>query len=497
MLVPVEIPPGIFRNGTKYQTSGRWYDGNQIRWYDAQMRPVGGWTRVTASAFSGKARAMLAWEDNSDDRWLALGTSTKLLVTRGAATIYDITPAGFVAGTDDPLETLGYGGGNYGAGTYGTAREGGTFFPPNQWVLDTWGQNLVGVALSDGELYEWSLNVASPAVAIANSPTDCLGLIVSDERHLIAFGAGGNKRKVEWSDRENNTVWTPASDNEAGGFELQTEGSYMSACRVRGQILVTTNVDAHAMRYVGGELVYQRERVGASCGCVSRGALIGVESQAFWMGPTSFWVFDGAVVQPLPCDVSDYVFSDIDDLNGSKVTAGHNWLFGEVWWFYPSEGATEPDRYVLYNYRERHWSIGDIPRTAWTGAEVFGYPHAAGTDNFIYRHEDGFLDNGASRFASLFAESGALEISGGERVVHIIQVLPDEKTRGENTITFNTKLTPGGTIETTFGPYVVRADGYTDTRVAGRQFSMRLVPTVDDDWRVGKFRFDVFQGGKR
>lgn len=493
----IDLPPGVFRNGTAYQSKGRWYDANLVRWYDGLLQPVGGWGKVSTSQLTGKCRAMLSWVDNSGSRWIGMGTNSKLYVNGGAETIFDITPVGLVAGDADAIETLGYGGGTYGAGAYGTARtSSGGYIPPAQWTLDTWGQNLVGCSDADGRLFEWSLNTGTPAAVISGAPTGCDGLIVSEERHLIAFGASGNGRSVKWSDKEDNTNWTAGADNEAGGFELQSETGYVAACRVRGQILITTQSDAHVMRYIGQPFVYNRERVGVGCGGISRQGLISVESRAFWIGQEGFWQFDGATVQPLLCEVADYVFSDFSSVQQSKICSGHNPKFGEVWWFYPSSQSLENDRYVIYNYRENHWSIGNLPRAAWHSGEVFGYPHAVSPDGYLYRHEDGWLDDGASRFSQIFAESGVIEVGQGERVTHVTQLLPDERTQGETTITFKVRYTPTGT-EYTHGPYAVRSDGYTDTRFSGRQMQFKIVPTVDGDFRVGALRMNSHLRGKR
>jgi hypothetical protein len=91
----------------------------------------------------------------------------------------------------------------------------------------------------DGKLYQWELNTATPAAVITNAPTSCRSLVVSEERFLFALGAGGNPKLVQWSDRENNTIWTPSATNEAGDLELQTTGLIMCGVRVRGQTLIT------------------------------------------------------------------------------------------------------------------------------------------------------------------------------------------------------------------------------------------------------------------
>jgi hypothetical protein len=45
-LVPLNLPPGVFRPGTRYDARGRWFDANLVRWYENAMRPVGGWDAV-------------------------------------------------------------------------------------------------------------------------------------------------------------------------------------------------------------------------------------------------------------------------------------------------------------------------------------------------------------------------------------------------------------------------------------------------------------------
>jgi hypothetical protein len=49
-LVPLALPPGAYRNGTKYQAKGRFYDTNLVRWLEGILRPVGGWQEVEWSA---------------------------------------------------------------------------------------------------------------------------------------------------------------------------------------------------------------------------------------------------------------------------------------------------------------------------------------------------------------------------------------------------------------------------------------------------------------
>ena len=91
-LVPIQLPSGIYRNGTDLQSSNRWRDANLVRWVNNTMRPIGGWQQKSQTAANATPRGMLAWTDNSGDRYVAVGTYNKLYAYNVTGVQYDITP---------------------------------------------------------------------------------------------------------------------------------------------------------------------------------------------------------------------------------------------------------------------------------------------------------------------------------------------------------------------------------------------------------------------
>jgi len=261
--IQLQIPPGVYRNGTELQSSGRWYDANLVRFYEGTMRPMGGWRKRSESAVAGAARSLLTWKDNEADPWIGIGTNSGLYAMSVSGVLKDITPAGFTSGLVDATIVTGYGTGGYGVQAYGVERENlTTITPAAVWTLDTWGEYLVGCSNSDGKLYEWQLGFGGPtaAAAITNAPTSCNAILSTAERFIFALGAGGNPRKVQWCDQENNTVWTPAELNQAGDFELTTPGTLMAGKRVRAINLLWTDVDCHAATYIGQPFIFSFEK---------------------------------------------------------------------------------------------------------------------------------------------------------------------------------------------------------------------------------------------
>ena len=492
MYIPIKLPPGIYRNGTEYQSAGRWYDANLVRWYENTLRPMGGWRKRATGQMTGLCRGFITWRDNSASRFIAAGTESKLYAMNEAGTLKDITPTGFATGSASASSITGYGYSTYGTLAYGTARpDTGTITPATTWSMDTWGEYLVACSSSDGKLYEWQLGFTTPtlAAAITNAPTSNKALLVTAERILMALGAGGNPRKVQWCDQENNTLWTPAGDNLAGDYDLATPGSLLAGKRVKSVNLLFTDVDVHTAQYVGAPFVYGFEKAGSGCGLISAQSVAAIDTAAIWMSRAGFWIYDG-YVKPLPSDVSDYVFGNINFNQASKVYAVHNSKFGEIWWYYPSSGSNENDSYVTFNYRENHWNIGTLARTAGADSGVFVNPLMVSTDGFVYEHEVGF----AYDSASVYAESGPVQLGNGDNIMSVRQVIPDEQTLGEAVVSFKTRNYPTGT-QSTFGPYT--AANPTSVRFSGRQVNVKVTGDVLADWRVGVIRLDAVASGKR
>ena len=488
--IPLQIPPGVFKNGTEYQAKGRWNGSNLIRWFEGTIRPVGGWRKRSTTQLSGKARGLINWRDNSNNRRIAVGTHTNLYVLSETNTLTDITPASFTTGDANAVQKIGYGYSTYGSFAYGVARPDlGSVTPATTWSMDTWGEYLVACSSKDGKLLEWQLDTGADAAAITNAPTSCSGLIVTQERFLFALGAGGNPRKAQWCDQENNTVWTPAATNQAGDFELTTVGSLQCAKRVRGTTILFTDVDVHTATYIGPPFIYSFERVGTGCGVISKQAVAATDNACIWMSGSGFWIYDG-FVKPLVSDVSDFVFGNLNTTQASKVYCVHNSAFGEIWWYYPSLSTNENDSYVSYNYRENHWAIGTLARTCGTDRGIFSNPILVSDDSYVYEHEVG--NNYDSQ--TLFAESGPIELGNGDRVMSLTGLIPDEKTAGDVRASFSTRFYPN-TTEYTYGPYTLSSP--TSVRLTGRQIAVKIEAVALTDWRVGVIRFDGKPGSLR
>lgn len=496
MLAKIELPPGMLRTGTIYQTQGRWYQGNLVRWRNDggtyAVEPVGGWVARTAAAMTGKARTALAWVDNDNLRWQAYGTNSKLYVlTQTSDTPVDITPSGFTPGDADATSGAGYGIGPYGEGTYGTPRvDNATYQEAGMWTLDTFGEVLVGIMAEDSNAYSWTPPTTSTlAAAISGAPTGS-ALVVTPERFLMILGAGGDNRKVQWADQETLTTWTPTATNQAGDITLQSHGKLMCGKRIRGGTLIFTDAEVFTVTYIGQPFIYSFERAGENCGIISRGAAVGVDTRCFWMGNGRFYAFDG-VTRELNCDVAEGVFNDLNTTQKSKITSYHDPKFSEVWWFYPSGSSNEIDRAVVFNYEGGFWTIhDDFARLCAIPRGVFNNPIMADSSGYVWDHETGATYGGDIPYV----ESGPYELGEGEQIMRARRLIADEATAGDVSVSFKVRDWPNDS-ETTYGPYTI--DNPTNLRFAARQARMVVTGVASASWRWGTPRVQLLPGGKR
>jgi hypothetical protein len=320
---------------------------------------------------------------------------------------------------------------------------------------------------------------------------------------------------IRWSDQENFTQWTASTTNTAGSQRLGEGSRIISAKKTRNEILVWTDQALHSMQFVGPPFTFGFRLLGTDCGAVGLNSAVVVNDTAYWMSEGRFMIYRGSI-QELPCSVKNYVFSDINTAQNTQVYAGENNEFNEVIWFYCSSNSSQVDRYVIYNYQEQVWYIGNLSRSAWVDQGVFSIPQATEYDasstaatsdtlngvsagrSFIYEHETGESDNG--NVMSTFITSGDVDIADGDQFMFIRGYIPDFKNL-QGTVKMNllSREFPTDTQTQSGEKDITTSTKQINTRSRGRQVAVKISSnsTVDDRWRFGTLRVDARPDGKR
>jgi hypothetical protein len=467
-------------------------------------------------------------------------------------------------GLDTTVEGTGWGAGTWSRGGWGSASSSSvTGEKLRLWGHDNFGENLV-FNVYGGGIYYWEKDTSYPrAVALSSlsgasdTPTLSNQVMVSDnDRHVVSFGSNGtydatsgayvlgdiDPLLVRFSnvsaDSNNPADFKETSTTTSAGSVRLGTGSYIvTAVETKSEIVIFTDVSLHSFRYQGPPNTFGLFMLSDNISIASTNAAISVDDNIFWMGNGEFYAYSG-VVQTLPCDVKDYLFSRINQSQLEKVFCGANINYGEVWWFYPSNTVvnnvvnTENDSYVIYNYQQKIWYVGSMSRTAWTHKNRGIYPIAASTDHAAYLHELGTDDGSTNPSSAInaYIESSGQDIGDGEKFVSIWRIIPDITFRDSGgtpyvTVTIKASNFPGGAITQNSasvegsGSNLFRNAVYTAAyppeqfysttssgavkdamyvRIRGRSFIFRIESNiVGAEWRLGLMRVDLKLDGKR
>ena len=424
---------------------------------------------------------------------------------------------------------------------------------PGLWVLDNYGTKLIAL-IYNGKCFEWDASAANAtgnrATVLPNAPTASRHVLVSTpDRHLVFFGTettvGDPTTKddmfIRFSDQENidqTDSYTVRAENTAGTQRLADGSKIMGAIKGRDAIYVWTDTALFLMKFVGQPFTFSFEQVGTNCGLFGKNACVEVDGSSYWMSENGFFTYDGQL-KSMPCLVEDYVYDSINDTSRDLINCGLNNLFGEINWFYCSEGSNLVDRVVTYNYldssaKQPIWTTGSLDRTAWQDSSVFNRPHATyytSTDNdsfdvtgntdgiTIYYNQETGTDqvNAGGVVTAIQANilSGDFDITqkrsntgqavgtpdlrgDGEYIMRISRFIPDFINQtGTTQVSFTTRAYPNSTPTTTNFP-IDSTTTFKSTRIRARSIALKVSNTgSNQDWKLGTFRLDVAPGGMR
>ena len=434
-------------------------------------------------------------------------------------------------GLDVFVEGSGWGAGTWGAGTFGSVSAISSSSQLRNWSHDNFGEDLV-MNPRGGGIYYWdqSGGATTRAVAVSDlagailAPTIALQVLVSDiDRHVVCLGAdpinASNQRTsasdpmfICWSDQENITDWEPIATNTAGSLRLSSGSEIIGGLSSREEILIWTDISMYSMQFIGAPFTFGVNLINQGVGLIGPKAAVNTPDGVYWMDRKGFYKYGGSV-QLVPCSVHYYVFSDFNQEQYFQTFGFVNKQFNEVGWFYCSSGVTTIDRYVVFNYAESSWTIGQLSRSAWMDEGIFDDPVATYTTanvGYLYDHETG-NDADGSPMDNVYIQSSDFDINDGDYFTFIRKIIPDVKFTGsggsDQTINFVLKSRdfPGDSLTTDTTQNVTSTTQKLDIRIRARQLTFRVESDDDNSegfrlgvgWRLGDTRLDIKPDGRR
>lgn len=523
----------------------------------------------TISGVAGPINGIPAADLNKEHRVVTvLSSNAFTIVVANGATSAGTTGAATFAfqttiGNEVYSTAAGWGAGGWGGVTTGFPNTGwgetaatGVGVNLRLWSQSNFGENLLFNARG-GAMNFWAVN-SSPTtfnrgqVIVAGStitqkdyatgsgtvnvpidstcPSQVNRVLVSDaSRFTIAFGCNDptginstfalDPMQIRWADQESYSIWSPEATNQAGGYRLSNGSQIVTAVQTRQEILIWTDTALYSMQFLGAPFVWGFQIMGDNTSIIGPNAAVTANGVTYWMGTDKFYTYNGRV-DPLPCSIRQFVFTNINLEQGFQVSCGTNAGYNEIWWYYCSSNSTTVDRYVIYNYLENAWSYGTLARTAWLDSPLRAVPMGAGYNGQLLYHESGNDDGSTSPAAPIYAyiRSSDFDIGDGYNFGFIWRIIPDLTFDGSNvnqpTVNFTVlpRQNPGAPYGPSENPDIISAQNYTAqrtyavqqftqyayVRIRGRQMALQVSSEdLGVAWQLGTPRIEIRADGRR
>ena len=176
---------------------------------------------------------------------------------------------------------------------------------------------------------------------------------------------------------------------------------------------------------------------------MSADSVIDYDGVFYWVGVDRFFMFNG-VVRDVPNTMNtNWFFDGLNASQRSKVFAFKVPRYGEIWWCYPRDDATECTHAVVYNVRENSWYDTALPETG-RAAGGFNNAYASpiltdaviGSNGYrVWVHEQGRDEIDGTTVAPIhsFFETADLSalVQGQNSMMRITAIEPDFIQSGE------------------------------------------------------------------
>lgn len=369
----VTSKPGIQRDGTLLDSQS-FVDGQWVRFYRGRPRKMGGYRSIVEDLTYPTRGIFTFTRNNVNSIYLFNAKGARLVQTDNNLTgtlSFDISPSGLAYNENYLWQA---------SGIYDATGGGENILVAHP------GANLGDISSAmDTPLY-YSEAGTSTALALLSDGDggniSVSGGVCALQPYIFAYGNDGLIRNSN-PNQPNNWVLGVGKDANEGNFSYT---KIVKGLPIRGGGQAPAglfwSLDALIkVTYVGGASVFRYDTVGTSTVMSSQG-ITEYDGYFFWMGLDRFYVFDGKVSE-LPNQTNiNWVFDNLNYDQRQKVWATAVPRWGEIWWFFPTEGNTECNKAVIFNVREKVWYDAELQRGCGAQVQTLRFPIWCGNTAF-------------------------------------------------------------------------------------------------------------------
>lgn len=318
--------------------------------------------------------------------------------------------------------------------------------------------------------------------------------------------------------------------NDAGEIDLaETPDLLIDAIPFGDALIIFKERSAYAARYVGGQFIFQFQRIPGDVGMLARGCGTVTPRGLVVLTSGDVVLFDGGQFRSI-CEgtVRREIWNSIDSTNAQRSFVVANPTKNEVWICYPEADQSTCTKAAVWNWNDETWTFRSLPNvtygtygqvagassTAWSGSSDTWatQPDQWNTNEYstnetrlVMCHSTPYIslaDTSGSDFGSTI--STTLERVGvslgdtqGRKLIRGVWPRIDAAPGTQISIQVGATDTPDGTPSyATAKTFTVGTDAKIDTFASGRYLTLKLTSATPQSWRLRGFDVDAVQAGR-
>jgi hypothetical protein len=336
----------------------------------------------------------------------------------------------------------------------------------------------------------WSIGTSTAwADLSATAPISKFVTVVKD--FVVTGNQSSYPNRVQWSDINNETSWTPSAASQADSQDIPDGGDIVGMTGGEFGLVFLQN-SIHRMSYVGSPLFFQFDNISRGIGCFSIGSIAQYRQISFFLSDNGFYMCDGQTVTPIGAEKVDrWFFGNVDIIDIDNMSAQIDperklviWNFKNV-----SSGYYQ----LMYQWELARWSYSDIDITSIGGALTSGITleqlDSYGTVDSIEVSFDSRQWSGGKFFLAATSGqnitsldgatmsprivSGDIQLDNQRSVVTLVKPIVDN---GSANVSIASRVRLDDSINFS-NPVTSDAEGRASVRSAGRYHRINIVPT--------------------
>lgn len=249
-----------------------------------------------------------------------------------------------------------------GVGALTNASKSGGYTPNafnDRFRFTQFGNVIIGTNYSD-PVQSYTLGTSTLFADLSASAPVCRYLTVVRDFVVAAYISSGGSTypsRVQWSDINDETNWTPGATSQADHQDI-ADGGHIIGIRGGEYGLILLEKAIVRMSYIGTPLIFQFDNISRGKGCIAAGSIAQTQGVTFFLSDDGFYMCDGQNVTPIGSEKVDrYFFADADEGAFDVMSAAVDPVRKLVIWNYKTTFAQR--KLIIYNFKTQKWTYGD------------------------------------------------------------------------------------------------------------------------------------------